>query len=207
MVLLVFIGFLYPPAWKVFFEARKVLQKIFFRWWLCTLFSSLFFRAPKAKPVGRMSVLGEFDLPGVVPGCFLGRPFCASKQGFQAPGSELLGQKLGIPQTEKWPKTGHADYWVIVTGLRCSPSFSSLAKFWRIAHKFLSEFFKDIYPANFAALFLQRFRQPPPKKRITPTIHAQNCRHSSPTSDFRAHFFSRRLSGYGGKHTCGMNIP
>ena len=29
---LVFIGFLYPPpAWKVFFEARKVLQKIFFR--------------------------------------------------------------------------------------------------------------------------------------------------------------------------------
>ena len=37
-----FIGFLYPPpAWKVFFEARKVLQKIFFRWWLCTLCSSL----------------------------------------------------------------------------------------------------------------------------------------------------------------------
>ena len=30
-----------PPAWKVFFEARKVLQKIFFRWWLWTLFSSL----------------------------------------------------------------------------------------------------------------------------------------------------------------------
>ena len=64
------------------------------------------------KPVGRMSVLAEFDLPGVVPGCFLGRPFCASKQGLQAPGSELLGQKLGIPRTEKWPKTGHADDWV-----------------------------------------------------------------------------------------------
>ena len=42
MVFLVFIGFLYPPpAWKVFFEARKVLLKIFFRWWLCALFSSL----------------------------------------------------------------------------------------------------------------------------------------------------------------------
>ena len=35
MVLLVLIRFLYPlPAWKVFlFEARKVLQKIFLRWW------------------------------------------------------------------------------------------------------------------------------------------------------------------------------
>ena len=73
-----------------------------------------------------MSVLGEFDLPGVVPGCFLGRPFCALlKQGLQAPGSELLGQKLGIPRTEKWPKTGHADDWVyceseFVSGFRCS---------------------------------------------------------------------------------------
>ena len=43
MVFLVFIGLLYPPpAWKVIlFDARKVLQKIFFRWWLCTFFSSL----------------------------------------------------------------------------------------------------------------------------------------------------------------------
>ena len=64
------------------------------------------------KPVGGMSILGELDLPGVVPGCFLGRPFCASKQGLQAPGSELLGQSLGIPWTEKWPKTGYADDWV-----------------------------------------------------------------------------------------------
>ena len=59
-----------------------------------------------------MSILGEFDFVGVVPECFLGRSFCASKQGFQAPGSELLGQSLGIPRTEKWPKTGHADDWV-----------------------------------------------------------------------------------------------
>ena len=40
------------------------------------------------KPVGRMSFLGEFDLAGVVLGCFLGRPFCASKQGLQAPGCD-----------------------------------------------------------------------------------------------------------------------
>ena len=63
------------------------------------------------KPVGRMSIWGKFELPGVVFGCFLGRPFCASKQGLQAPGSELLGH-LGIPRTEMWPKTGHADDWV-----------------------------------------------------------------------------------------------
>ena len=50
-----------------------------------------------------MSLLGEFALPGVVPGSLLGRPFCASKQGLQAPDPELL---------EKWPKTGHADDWV-----------------------------------------------------------------------------------------------
>ena len=30
-----------PPVWKVFLEARKVPQKIFFQWWSCTLFSSL----------------------------------------------------------------------------------------------------------------------------------------------------------------------
>ena len=24
----------------------------------------------------------------------------------------MLGQNLGIPRTEKWPKTGHADDWV-----------------------------------------------------------------------------------------------
>ena len=72
-------------------------------------------RAPKAshiKPVGRMSILREFDVPGVVPGCFLGRPFCASKQELRAPGSELLGQSLGIPRTEKWPKPGHAHDWI-----------------------------------------------------------------------------------------------
>ena len=73
------------------------------------------------KPVGRMSMLGEFDLPGVVPGCFLGRPFCASKQGLQAPGSELLGQKLGIPRTEKWPKRDMRMTGFTVTGFRCSP--------------------------------------------------------------------------------------
>ena len=39
---LIFIGFLYPPpAWKDFFEARKVPQKIFLWWWSCTLSSSL----------------------------------------------------------------------------------------------------------------------------------------------------------------------
>ena len=64
------------------------------------------------KPVGRMSILGEFGITRVIPGCFLRRPFCASKQGLRAPGLELLGQSLGIPRTEKWPKTGHADDWV-----------------------------------------------------------------------------------------------
>ena len=42
MAFLIFIGLLHlPPAWKVFFEARKVLQMIFFPWWSCMLFSSL----------------------------------------------------------------------------------------------------------------------------------------------------------------------
>ena len=45
------------------------------------------------KPVGQMSVLGQFDLPGVVPGCFLGRPFCASK-------TRVAGSWLGIARTE-----------------------------------------------------------------------------------------------------------
>ena len=81
-------------------------------------------RAPKAGRIeaSRSDVnLGEFDLPGVVPGCFLGHPFCASKQGVQAPGSELLGQSLGIPRTEKWPKTGHADDWVYCDWVKVWP--------------------------------------------------------------------------------------
>ena len=42
MVFLVCSGFLYSPlAWKTFFQARKVVQKIFCRWWSCTLSSSL----------------------------------------------------------------------------------------------------------------------------------------------------------------------
>ena len=42
-----------------------------------------------------------------------------------------------------------------------------LANFGRIAHKFHSEFFQQIFPVNFSALFLQGFR-PPPKKIHTP---------------------------------------
>ena len=42
MALLVFVAFLYPPpAWKVFLWDQKSSPKDFFRWWLCTLFSSL----------------------------------------------------------------------------------------------------------------------------------------------------------------------
>ena len=36
------VGFLYPPpAWRAFLRGQKVPQKIFFRWWSCTLCFSL----------------------------------------------------------------------------------------------------------------------------------------------------------------------
>ena len=42
MVFLVFTGFcIHHRPGKFFLETRKVPQRIFFRWWLCTLFSSL----------------------------------------------------------------------------------------------------------------------------------------------------------------------
>ena len=63
------------------------------------------------KLVGRMSILGELTSQGWSLGAS-SDPFCASKQGWQALGSELLGQSLRIFRTEKWPKTGHADDWV-----------------------------------------------------------------------------------------------
>ena len=51
----VFLGFLYPPlAWKVFYQARKVAQKNFYRWRSCTLSSSLSWervRCGRAKQV------------------------------------------------------------------------------------------------------------------------------------------------------------
>ena len=50
MVYLVFMGFcIHHRPGKFFFEARKVLQKILFRWWSCTLFSSLLFRISLRK--------------------------------------------------------------------------------------------------------------------------------------------------------------
>ena len=67
---------------------------------------------------------GRFDLSGLVLGCFFGRPVCASKQGLQAPGSELLGQSLKIPRTEKCPKTGDADDWVYCDWVEVWPIFS-----------------------------------------------------------------------------------
>ena len=42
MAFLVFLGFcVHRRPGKLFFEARKVPPKIFFRWWLCTLLPSL----------------------------------------------------------------------------------------------------------------------------------------------------------------------
>ena len=42
MVFLVLIGFLYPPpAWKIFLCGRKSSPNDFFRWWSCSLLSSL----------------------------------------------------------------------------------------------------------------------------------------------------------------------
>ena len=61
-----------------------------------------------------MSSLGEFDLPGVVPGCFLGCPFCASKQGLQDRASESLGQRNGARRAMR--VTGFN-----VIGFRCGP--------------------------------------------------------------------------------------
>ena len=50
------------------------------------------------KPVGQMPTLGEFDLPGVLPGVF--------------PQTPIRRTRGGIPRTEKWPKTGHTDDWL-----------------------------------------------------------------------------------------------
>ena len=47
--------------------------------------------------------------PRVVPGCFLGRPFCTSKQGVVGSCLGIARKRLGILRTEKLPKTGHAD--------------------------------------------------------------------------------------------------
>ena len=66
----------------------------------------------------------------------------------------------------------------------------SLANFWRIAHTILIEFFQRILTAKFSAVFLQGFSPPPPPQKM----HAQNCRHSSPISDFEP----TRISAYGG---------
>ena len=65
--------------------------------------------------------------------------------------------------------------------------------------KLLSNF-SVIFSANvFGLVFSQDFRPPPPpkKKKITPKIHAQNSRHSSPTSLSRTQNNSPRFSAYG----------
>ena len=54
----------------------------------------------------------EFYLPGVVPGCFLERPFYTSKQGAVGNASESLGQKNG-------PRQDMRMIGIIVAGFRC----------------------------------------------------------------------------------------
>ena len=52
----------------------------------------------------------------MVPGCFVRRLyFDASGLGFRI---RIAEKCLGIPRTEKWAKTGHADDWVVVIGFR-----------------------------------------------------------------------------------------
>ena len=62
-----------------------------------------------SKPVGQMSILGEFHLPEVVPGV---PP--RTILHFKTRGCRLLARKrLGIPRTEKWSKIRHAGDWVV----------------------------------------------------------------------------------------------
>ena len=66
------------------------------------------------------------------------------------------------------------------------------ANFRKIAGEFFSEFWWRIFSASFSALLFQGFRSPgppPPKKKFTPKIHAQNCRHSYPMSLSQTQFF------------------
>ena len=61
------------------------------------------------KPVSRVSIQGNL---GWSRGCFLGQPFCTSKQGVWGSWLGIARKCLDIPRTEKWHKTGHADDWV-----------------------------------------------------------------------------------------------
>ena len=66
------------------------------------------------KPVGRMSMLGEFDLSGVVPGV-LPRgprtPILHFKTKDYRPVARNCSEILRNPS---WRKTGHADDWVLL---------------------------------------------------------------------------------------------
>ena len=60
---------------------------------------------------------GECDIPEVVPGCFLERPFFLWK-GLQAPGSELLGNASQSLGQKNGPREDMRMTRFIVTGLR-----------------------------------------------------------------------------------------
>ena len=50
--------------------------------------------------------------------------FCTAKQGVVGLRLGIARKCLGIPRTEKWPKTGHADDWIYcdwVKPFRCGP--------------------------------------------------------------------------------------
>ena len=146
-------------------------------------------RAPKA---GRSDVsFGGFDLPGVVPGCFLGRPFCASKQGLQAPrrncsdrASESLGQKIG-------PRRDMRMTGFIVTGCRCGPKFPGLTRSYHYSYVFLlalqtltslnsgkkNNINIDFYNPDFPRTFLTLMPGCPGVKKFLPTTGAAGKTH------------------------------
>ena len=59
----------------------------------------------------------------------------------------------------------------------------------KLPGNFSANFVGEFFSANCSALFSQDFSPPPPQqKKVTPKIHAQNCRHSSPISFLHAGF-------------------
>ena len=107
--------------------------------------------------------------------CCLGMPKGSVKTHFSPRGAQLV---LQTPPSKSpqilIPRFRRADWGELF--------FFGLAKFRKIAGEFPKDFWWRILPANFSALFSPELQAP---QNVTPKIHAQNCRHSSPISRFQ----------------------
>ena len=102
------------------------------------------------------------------------------------PRERVGAKKFSVPLETQCKQT--VDPEVLQSGFGVIFNILAWRNLGKLQANFSANFDGDFF-RNFFGLVFQGFRTPPPQKRITPKIHSQTCRHSSPISLSRTQHF------------------